>query len=106
MSHDRSDAANSYPCQPVPDQPPQDLQRFNPICATIRRRPLTDSAICTAVAPEAVRTRRIHATHPTVEHQLVPQNSHPRTHHPRSASRTLPERDAVTKLRPGASAGI
>lgn len=30
MSHDRSDAANSYPCQPVPDQPPQDSQRFNP----------------------------------------------------------------------------
>lgn len=29
----------------------------------------------------------------------MPQNSHPRTHHPRSASRTLPERDAVTKLR-------
>lgn len=28
MSHDRSDAANSHPCQPVPDQPPQDSQRF------------------------------------------------------------------------------
>ena len=34
-----------------------------PTCTTIRRRPPTDSAICTAVAPEAVRTRRIHATH-------------------------------------------
>ena len=28
MSHERSDAANSYPCQPVPDQPPQDSKRF------------------------------------------------------------------------------
>lgn len=28
MSHDRGDAANSNPCQPVPDQPPQHSQRF------------------------------------------------------------------------------
>ncbi len=35
MSHERSDAANSYPCQPVPDQPPQDSQRFNPTAARV-----------------------------------------------------------------------
>src|SRR5699024_7763048 len=62
-------------------------------------RPLTDSAICTAVAPEAVRTRRIHATRPTVEHQLVPQNRHPRTHHRRSARYRITDPGAMTKLR-------
>jgi hypothetical protein len=36
--------------------------RADPTCRTIRRRPPTDSAICTAAAPEAVRTRRTLAT--------------------------------------------
>jgi hypothetical protein len=36
--------------------------RADPTCATIFRRPPWYSAICTAVAPDAVRTRRIHAT--------------------------------------------
>src|SRR5690606_20166527 len=71
----------------------------DPTWATIRRRPSTYSAICTAVAPEAVRTRRIHATDPTVEHQLVPQNDGPPTYRRRSASHTVKDRDAVTKLR-------
>lgn len=36
--------------------------RAEPTWRTIRRRPATDSAICTAVAPEAVRTLRTQAT--------------------------------------------
>jgi hypothetical protein len=46
--------------------------------------PPTYSAICTAVAPDAVRTRRIHAP-PSVGHQLVPRPHTKRDHHPRSA---------------------
>ena len=45
----------------------------DPTCATIFRRPPSYSAICTAVAPDAVRTRRIHATAPSLGHQLVPE---------------------------------
>src|SRR5699024_2692675 len=71
-----------------------------PLAAISRRRPSTYSAICTAVAPEAVRTRRTHATRPTVEHQLVPQTGRPRTHQRRSANYTVTDRDTVTKLRP------
>jgi hypothetical protein len=37
-------------------------QRAEPTCRTILRRPATDSAICTAVDPDAVRTRRTQAT--------------------------------------------
>jgi hypothetical protein len=34
----------------------------DPTCFTIRCRPPTHSAICTAVAPDAVRTRRMNTT--------------------------------------------
>lgn len=59
-----------------------------PPCVTIRRRPSTYSAICTAVAPEAVHTRRTHATTPIAGHRLVPQISRTTKHHHRSTRYT------------------
>lgn len=40
MSHDWSDATNSYPRLPVPEQPPQDSQRF-PSTRALSDRPRT-----------------------------------------------------------------
>lgn len=71
-----------------------------PTCATIFRRPPTDSAICTAVAPDAVRTRRIHATAPPrAPITVVPQTSPRRRHHSRSGAHDIRYRSEVTKLR-------
>ena len=61
----------------------------DPTCATIFRRPPSYSAICTAVAPDAVRTRRIHATAPSLGHQLVPETRPRRRHRSRSETRNL-----------------
>ena len=46
----------------------------DPTCSTIFRRPPSYSAICTAIAPDAVRTRRIHATAPSLGHRFMPSN--------------------------------
>jgi hypothetical protein len=61
----------------------------DPTCATIFLRPPSYPAICTAVAPDAVRTRRIHATAPSLGHQLVPETRPRRRHRSRSGSRQL-----------------
>lgn len=67
-----------------------------PSCFTIRCRPATYSAICTAVAPEAVRIRLMNATHgPT---PLVRENAL-RQHHPRSDARPPKPTPDMNKLR-------
>jgi hypothetical protein len=74
--------------------------RAEPTCRTIRRRSCTDSAICTAVAPEAVRTRRIQATIRPTHGQSMPHQHTQHSHHRRSA-RSGPRTTAfVTQLRP------
>ena len=54
------------------DSPSSASSRADPTWRTIRRRPATDSAICTAVDPEAVRTRRTQATNRPYPPELVP----------------------------------
>jgi len=81
--------------------------RAEPTWRTIRRRPATDSAICTAVAPEAVRTLRTQATSRSYRPGLVPWR---RTNDPhrRRSERSGPRNSVqVTQLRPeGAARGI
>lgn len=64
-----------------------------PRCSTIRRTPCSSATICTAVAPEAVRTFRTNGlTPPPYNHPLVP-----RTHHPdRTTPTKNPHHDATS----------
>ena len=64
-----------------------------PRCSTIRRTPCSLATICTAVAPEAVRTFRTNGlTPPPYNHPLVP-----RTHHPdRTTPTKNPHHDATS----------
>src|SRR5690606_13988853 len=70
-----------------------------PTCLTIRCRPSAYSAICTAVAPEAVRTRRMNATPPSLGHRLVRENALTPAHHRRSATCRPRKACPVSQLR-------
>lgn len=72
-----------------------------PTCAMIRRRPTTDTAICTAVAPDAVRTRRIHATEPTARHRLVLQKRPPRPPSPQDNELSTNDRGRGDQIEDG-----
>src|SRR5690606_21856242 len=70
-----------------------------PTCLTIRCRPPAYSAICTAVAPEAVRTRRMNATPPSLGHRLVRENALTPAHHRGSATCRPRKACPVSQLR-------
>lgn len=80
--------------------PSSAASRAEPTWRTMRRRPSTDSAIWTAVAPEAVRTRRIQTICRAYRPELVPSRCTKPDYHPRSKRWDHPrEMSKVTQLR-------